>query len=137
MNKKAQETIIGVVLFMIFIVAGFLIFYIFTGNATAPSKEGDIPNLQVINPSDCLNQKDGFGFKSDCTLIIKNLENKPVELSPLFECYKLKQPGQKETINSEKDAIPSGDQRSFTISYDNDGREWSCNIKDFRVTNFN
>lgn len=139
MNNRGQEAMFVLLLVFIAIsllIGGVFVGVSFTGN-TIKDNNGASPNLQIINSGNCLNQKDQFGFEIDCKLTIKNLENRPVELTPKFECYKLGDPYDKETLSSEKDAIPSGDERTFKISYDNDGREWSCKIIDFGVTNFN
>lgn len=137
-NKKGQE---GFIIFLLLcFAAAAVIFGIFAlnGNTSKDNSENnDYPNLKILNQNDCLNQKDQFGFKADCALTIKNLENKPVELTPRFECYKLSSPYAKEVLVAEKNAIPSGDQRTFKISYGNSGREWNCEITDFGVTNFN
>lgn len=140
MNNKGQELLIGGFLIFVFVALMVLLGAIaLTGDATNNNgnKNTNSPKLQILNPEKCLNQKDDFiGFKVDCELAIKNLEDKPVELTPKFECYKLSEPNDKDILTAQKDAISSGDQRMFKVSYNNKGREWSCKIIDFGVTNF-
>ena len=86
-----------------------------------------------------VNQKDTISVfnKVECALKIKNLENGPVELNPLFRCYRLSSPQTAKIIKGGVDAIPSQGIKEFTISFDNKDREWSCEIEDFGVKNFN
>lgn len=132
MDKKDNLKIIIVIL--ILVILGISII-----NLTSSLK--DIPrrsnaSYKVMDIKNCLNQKDGWGFNSDCTIKIKNLEPYyPIQFTPLFSCYKLSEPNKKETIRAETKAIVAGKTEEFKIEYKNKGREWSCELKDPQATN--
>ena len=137
MNKKGQEGWIFVGLLIVGVALLLLIILSPSSDSTGGAINKTTPNLVILNKDNCLNQKDGFlSFTVKCELEIKNLENKPVELNPKFKCYKLSD-RVGEIIESGLDAIPSQESRKFDVTYDNDGREWSCEIVDFNVRNFN
>lgn len=137
MYEKGQAGIIAVVFAIIFIVFVILVFLgirlIPTGNI--PEDTDNSPNLVVTNSKDCLNQRDPFGpFNyANCGLNIKNLEQKSVELAPEVKCWELSNPSGFKIIKAEKDAIPAGSTKTFSFSYNNGGREWSCQIHAFNA----
>ncbi|MBI4117049.1 hypothetical protein HY449_04875 [Candidatus Pacearchaeota archaeon] len=137
MNKKGQLEIFVIVVFII--VVGIITYPWFipksTGDVTK-NFQNNLTGLIIINKEDCLNQKDSGGLFSSsvkCKLEVKNLDNRPVEVIPLFQCYKLSSPLVKEDILSSRDAIPSLSSKFFEISYNNNGREWSCEIVNFNA----
>jgi len=132
MNNRGQEGFFIALIvfsFVILIFLGGVSFLKISGN-TINNVES---NLIILNGNDCLNQKDQFGFKVDCDLSIKNLGSTSVEITPEFKCWKISNPSDFEIIKVGKDAIPSGSIKTFEFSYDNDGREWSCQIYNYNT----
>ncbi len=134
-------------LFLIIIMVTIFIVGFFIGKYTNPKITGNIiynesgaftvspvyrnPNFSIINNQICLNQEDPWGLaKAKCTISIGNLENEiPIQFQPEFKCFKLSDQNPK-FITADLKAIPSKNIEEFTITYDNDGREWSCIIND-------
>jgi len=138
MHNKGQAGIIGgIFLVLILMAGGFLLLYLVLNDNSNPTGNPvkETPNLIVENSKDCLNQEDPFGpFNyADCSLNIRNLGTKSVELTPEFKCWKLSNPSDFKIIKVSKDAIASGSAKTFSFSYNNGGREWSCQIDNFNA----
>ena len=138
-NKQGQGGLIGflvvvgvVILFIVIIVSAF-------SKDKPPTTQSPEPELklQILNSGNCLNQKDPWGWKlfvkATCVLSVKNLEQTAVQLQPIFKCWQLRLPNNLSYPKAEKKAIVSGEVVEFKVKYDNDGREWSCEIDDLNA----
>ncbi len=101
-----------------------------------PPPEGVDPSYEIVNPNNCKNREDTFGWgKVKCAITIRNMESHiPIQLEPTFKCWKLSESYSPKYIPSQRKAIASGGSEEFSVKFDNDGREWSCEISNVNPT---